>query len=557
MVIIWSRRQEARCIWTNRWIYLRWPHKNGFWISAKISSDSHSTKWATDHRCFRIVSSKILLRRCRDGESSIHPNPNLSSNLIRFRFRCKDGMSGTDRTPCCESSKFPYPPHVFDKCLPQIISTLYGSPRYVFIPGIAGPKFARTFSSNALVDTNGTKAKSNAKSKLPVIKALVVEYDSSQSYTMSYTEIENFTNTVEHWFKTAMASAPVGMQNAWFISELNFYDLQQTLSRGTLTAIAIAMAASLVILLLVTLNIFISVFAVITVTLTILATIACLVLLGWKLNVLESIAVSTSIGLAVDFTLHFGVNYRLSPITDRTSAVRYSLSRMIGPTIMAAVTTGAAGAFMIPSSVLAYTQIGSFLVIVMSISWLYGTFFFASLLCLMGPQHNYGQIYLRGKKDNKNSKSQMEQNQRFSQQGTVSEQLLSASSSAAGEFIASESHELHSLNTNSIVKPICALETGPINFDRAFRSRFVYLHKEQSPSPASVHPHTNAYSHDDIDHVRPFHWLSISTAEFTQVFTHSNWNEEMGCVGFFYNFSSRTDFVWSLFLTFILFFLEQ
>lgn len=414
-------------------------------------------------------------------------------------------MSGIDRTPCCESSKFPYPPHVFDECLPQIISILYGSPRYVFIPGIAGPKFARTPPSHAqphafnesVHHTNGIESKHNSP---PVVKALVVEYESTQSYTMSYTEIENFTKTIEHWFQVAMVSAPAGMQNAWFISELNFFDLQRTLSQGTLIAIAIAMATSLIILLLVTLNVIISILAVLTVTLTILATIACLVLLGWKLNVLESIAVSTAIGLAVDFTLHLGVNYRLSPLTDRVSAVRYSLSRMIGPTIMAAVTTGAAGAFMIPSSVLAYTQIGSFLLIVMTISWLYGTFFFASLLCAIGPQHNFGQIRIWScnKKDNKNAKNHIDHIQRLSAQGTVSEQLLSASSSAAGEFIGSESHELNSLNSNSIVKQASALESRPINFDRALKPRFTTYSKDQSPTSASAI--TEVYPNDEIDY---------------------------------------------------------
>lgn len=416
-------------------------------------------------------------------------------------------MSGIDRTPCCESSKFPYPPHIFDECLPQIISTLYESPRYVFIPGIAGPKFARSPSSHAQShEQNGSVYHKNASASKhnfpPLVKALVVEYESTQSYTMSYAEIENFTKTVERWFESAMISAPDGMRNAWFTSELNFYDLQRTLSWGTLTAITIAMTTSLIILLLVTLNIFISVWAVLTVTLTILTTIACLVLLGWKLNVLESIAVSTAIGLAVDFTLHFGVNYRLSPLTDRVSAVRYSLSRMIGPTIMAAVTTGAAGAFMIPSSVLAYTQIGSFLLIVMSISWLYGTFFFASVLCAMGPQHNFGQIRIwsYNKQENKNVKNHIEHIQRLSTQGTVSEQLLSASSSAAGEFIGSESHELNSLNSNSIVKPASALETRPISFDRAFKPRFTNYSKDQSPTSASAI--TEVYPNDDVDYER-------------------------------------------------------
>lgn len=410
-------------------------------------------------------------------------------------------MSGIDRKPCCETLKFPYPPHIFDECLPQIISILYESPRYVFIPGIAGPKFAKAPAflddsrSEAIAFSNKTENGTFTK-KFPVVKALVVEYESTQSYTMSYAHMENFTKTVEKWFSEALTSAPVGMRNAWFISDLDFYDLQRTLSDGTIYAICVAMIASLIVLMLITLNVIISIFAVLTVTFAIFATVAVLVLLGWKLNVLESISVSTAIGLAVDFALHYGISYRMSPVSDRESATRYALTRMVGPTAMAAITTGAAGAFMLPSNVLAYIQIGKFLMIVMSISWLYSTLFFTSLLKVSGPQYGFGQIVVPTltKREAKNGKSHHND---FAAHGTVSEQLLSASSSAAGEFIGSESHELSSLNSNSILKPVSILEARPISFDRAFKSRSYSYSKEESPTSASAI--TEVLPADDVE----------------------------------------------------------
>lgn len=397
-------------------------------------------------------------------------------------------MSRIDRTPCCESLKFPYPPHLFDQCLPQIISILYESPRYVFVPGIAGPKFARADKpvDDKSAKPNASKAVDYVR-QVPVMKALVVEFESTQSYTMSYAQMENFTKTIDTWFAKALTTAPPGMQNAWFISDLDFYDLQKTLSDGTIYAICIAMAVSLIVLMMVTLNLIISVLAVITVTLSIFVTVGLLVILGWKLNVLESISVSTAIGLAVDFTLHYGVTYRLSPMSDRESATRYALNRMLGPTVMAAITTGAAGAFMLPSSVLAYIQIGKFLLIVMSISWLYSTLFFVSLLRIVGPQHGFGQLNVPVliKRESKNGKNHhADYNKRFTAHGTVSEQLLSGSSSAAGEFIGSESHELSSLNSNSILKPISALDVRPISFDRAFKR--IAQSKDHSPTSASA-----------------------------------------------------------------------
>lgn len=304
--------------------------------------------------------------------------------MIFFIYSCLDQMSGIDRTPCCESSTFPYAPHIFDECLPQIISILYESPRYVFIPGIAGPKFSR----NSMIQQNNT----NFTYSIPLVKALVVEYESTQSYSMSFMEIEKFQSTVQTWFDDAMKTAPIGMQNAWFISDLEFFDLQETLSEDTIYAICLAMVVALIVLLLVTLNVLISLYAIITVTFTIFTTVAILVLMNWKLNVLESISISTAIGLTIDFSIHYGIHYRMSPELERETSTRYALSRMIGPTAMAAITTGAAGAFMLPSKVLAYIQIGKFLVIVMTISWIFSTFFLMSLLRVFGPQYGFGQF---------------------------------------------------------------------------------------------------------------------------------------------------------------------
>lgn len=284
-------------------------------------------------------------------------------------------MTNTSRSPCCDDQMFPYKPDVFDKCLPEMISSLYKSPRYIFVPGSSGPKFDRYSIKHNLTKT-------------PIIRALVIEYESSQPFSTSFMEIANFTNHVQNWFNNILTNATTPLQNGWFISELNFYDLQQTLLSGTIIAACIAMISSLIVLLLFTMNFLISIYAVLTVIFSILTTIAILVLFDWKLNILESIAASTAIGLGIDFVFHYALCYRLSDKSDAKSRTIFSLSRMIGPTLMAAFTSWLAGFFMIFSNLLAYIQIGMFLMIVMAVSWLYATFFFASLLSAIGPKIN-------------------------------------------------------------------------------------------------------------------------------------------------------------------------
>lgn len=432
-------------------------------------------------------------------------------------------MADLDRFPCCENSTRPYAPHIFDECLPHSISSLYATPREMFIPGVAGPKFRTPPLQTEDNNNNNSNSDNSLHSSKhswkvassepmnprshgpPLVAAMIVEFDSVQANTKAYGEVRAFVAQVEQWLDGQLKKAPPSMKGAFFVSELDFFDLQNTLSQGTWTAICMSMVISLVVLFLVTCNFLVSVFAILTVTLTICSTVAVLVLMGWELNVLESVAVSTAIGLAVDFSLHYGVHYQLAPERTRVAATRFALSRMIGPTLMAAVTTAAAGVFMLPSDVLAYIQIGVFLVVVMTTSWLYSTFFLMSLLYAMGPQYGFGQFHwpvwlccgcgwgrralarageggVGGVGVGTGVHKVMMLESSVLSNNPVSEQLLSASSSAAGEG-GSESHELDSLTSH--------IECSrPINFDRAFKKQTTQI--EPSPSGTMVLPPEDA-----------------------------------------------------------------
>lgn len=288
--------------------------------------------------------------------------------------KCFDEFRNKNVTPCCEVSTFPVDEHVFRKCIVDEIAELYETPVDILGNSDAGPKFS--------------------KDQIPTIKAIVVEYDSSYSYTMSYEKMHEFYTAVEQWMNNELKTAPASLKNGWFISELEFYDLQRELSTSTETAVVMSMVSALIVLFLSTLNLLTSLYAIITITSSIFVTMAVLVMLGWKLNILESTAVSIAIGLTVDFSLHYSVNYRLSPeeMGDRESSTRYALTYMSGPVFMAALTSGAAGAFMLPSIILPYIQIGIFLVLVMFVSWFYATFLLGSMLAIMGPNKNCAQL---------------------------------------------------------------------------------------------------------------------------------------------------------------------
>ncbi|XP_039253866.2 protein dispatched homolog 1-like [Styela clava] len=280
-------------------------------------------------------------------------------------------VDGVDYTPCCKGSTFPYSPSVFNKCLKKAVLRVSNTPGIRLDRMTPGPRY----------DTNDT------------LRAVIIEFPSSQPYTGSYVEVAEFYDTIETWLNKELEDAPPGLrEDAWFISDLEFHSLQLGLYKGTITAIGLSMGVVCVALILTTFNITITILANLTIAFTIFVTVGVLVLMGWELNILESVTISIAIGLSVDFTVHYAVAYLLAPKQDRTSRVEHAASTM-GPAIaLAALTTFLAGLCMLPAQVTAYYKFGIFLMLVMGVSWFYGTYFFQALCSTIGPENNCGHL---------------------------------------------------------------------------------------------------------------------------------------------------------------------
>ncbi|XP_063821060.1 protein dispatched [Ostrinia nubilalis] len=354
---------------------LRW-----IWGAKAIDNGNHMDPYSTGHLVFDETfsvsdpSSQVwLLKFCMKlkAQSFYQPmfGPLLPNCFIEgfkklMSIRCIDNIDKLNRTPCCESSPFPYKKEVFEYCIIKAMESLYGTRGELFMPGVAGPKFLRS-------------------ARPPTVAAMVVEFESVVPYSMSYTSMNNFFLHVENWTQEELKSAPPGMSGGWFLSDFQFYDLQRTLASGTVMALILSASLGFVVLIPATLNFVVSICALTAMIFSSTVTIAILVLSGWKLNVLESVAISTSAGLAVDFSLHYALSYTNASGT-KSSRVKYALSASAGPTAAAALTTGLAGIFLLRSNLLPYFQIGTFLALIMSVSWFYATFFLCSLLQLFG-----------------------------------------------------------------------------------------------------------------------------------------------------------------------------
>ncbi|XP_071501981.1 protein dispatched homolog 1-like [Diadema antillarum] len=285
---------------------------------------------------------------------------------------CINPVTGGDLSPCCGQTNFPYSASHFRQCVIvyhevrcQLSTCDYTSP---------GLRFD--------ADDN--------------IVAMSIYLLTNTEESQEYTAMDKFWSDMNNWVEEQMESAPEGLRNGWFISigrfQLYFFDLQRGLALGTPLSIGLSLAIAACVLLLTIRNFLVTIYAMYTITCAVFVVVGTVVLLGWELNIVESFILSLGIGLSVDFTIHYGVSYRQSKTESRSSRSIDALRQVGSAITLAAITTFTAGAVMMPSIVLSYIQLGTFLMLVMTVSWVYATFLFISICHTIGPEGTCAQF---------------------------------------------------------------------------------------------------------------------------------------------------------------------
>ena len=139
------------------------------------------------------------------------------SCFIEEFFRTMQGNCAKENRPCCKESKFPYTSSVFSGCFLRMQCKRFNEFR----------KTGRSLTEEApLFDENGT------------LRVISLKFQSTVPFTWSYDPADNFWTETENWATNEFVNAPV-TANGWFISELQFYDLQKSLSKGTFYSMGI------------------------------------------------------------------------------------------------------------------------------------------------------------------------------------------------------------------------------------------------------------------------------------------------------------------------------
>ncbi|KAG9510642.1 Protein dispatched-like 1, partial [Fragariocoptes setiger] len=251
-------------------------------------SDPNSQMWLLEF-CNRLRQQKFISA----------PNAPMLSNCFIDTFKdwmdhrkCRDPVyTELDRSPCCQSSSFPYTKSTFEVCLKLALELMQNTPKFTPASSQIGPIFFKNSSR---------------------IAAVIIEYYSHQPFTDSHVKMSKFWDEVNDWISWQIKNtAPPQMRCGWFVT--NYVDLlalQLELSQGTMSSILIETFISIIALWICTRDIILCLVGALTILSIMLASVTVLILLGWTLNIVESICISLVIGLSVDFALHYTVAFK-------------------------------------------------------------------------------------------------------------------------------------------------------------------------------------------------------------------------------------------------------
>lgn len=290
---------------------------------------------------------------------------------------CRDPIQfDVDRSPCCSSSEFPFTRYTFNRCIGDAVNIMRKTPQ--LRPNVnAGLRFFK----------NSTR-----------VAAIIIEYQSNRLYTESFTKMERFFTDIDDWVSWQINNtAPPSLKSGWFISSnLELLALQTELEISTTTSIMLEVAFAMVALMFGTRDLILTLAATLTIGTIIIVTVAALILLKWTLGVAESILISLTIGLSIDFALHYSVAYSESRKKGANDKVVSRILEEVGSPIgLATLTTSLAGFVIVWSDILAYQELGIFLMLIAFTSWITSTFFLLPMLSTIGSFSEHEELNAR------------------------------------------------------------------------------------------------------------------------------------------------------------------
>eukprot|EP01122_Echinamoeba_exundans_P017937 TRINITY_DN987_c1_g1_i2.p1 TRINITY_DN987_c1_g1~~TRINITY_DN987_c1_g1_i2.p1 ORF type:complete len:785 (-),score=130.02 TRINITY_DN987_c1_g1_i2:1098-3452(-) len=191
--------------------------------------------------------------------------------------------------------------------------------------------------------------------------------------------------------EAAQGAFPTSKLFMWHITETN---LVSTALYGTLASLLIAF----VIMTVFTANIIVSLMALGTIVGIVAALAAFMVVAGWSIGIIESVAFTIVVGLSVDYSVHIGVSYIhfsrhwFLADRDRREIVQYAMAEIGTSVVGGAVTTACSVLSLFFCTITFFRTFGQFVFVNILLSLLSSVTLFVALLLLWGPRGFQGTI---------------------------------------------------------------------------------------------------------------------------------------------------------------------
>jgi hypothetical protein len=198
-------------------------------------------------------------------------------------------------------------------------------------------------------------------------------------------------NLFEEWLERVNRQAPESAKGAFHVAANSMWvwmHTQTVFVSSALTGMITGTVLAFVVVLFATQQILVAFASVLTIIGVLASVLGSMVALGWELGTIESICLTILAGFSVDYVVHLAHAYVHAEKNERSDKVQSALDE-IGVSVLGGMLTSASAAVALMLCQLQFFyKFGVFLILTVSISWIWANVAFMASMALFGPDYS-------------------------------------------------------------------------------------------------------------------------------------------------------------------------
>merc|ERR1711862_816101 len=195
-------------------------------------------------------------------------------------------------------------------------------------------------------------------------------------------------NLFEGWLENLNRQAPKSANGAFHVAANSMWvwmHTQTVFVSSAITGMITGTLLAFVVVLLATQQILVAFASMFTIVGILASVLGAMVALGWELGTIESVCLTILAGFSVDYVVHLAHAFVHAEQKERSDKVRSALDE-IGVSVLAGMVTSASAAVALMVCQLQFFhKFGVFLILTVSISWIWANVGFLASMALLGP----------------------------------------------------------------------------------------------------------------------------------------------------------------------------